>query len=241
MTVKSQTFLVAIVFLAAQISCHSEPAEEFRFLSSDDVPRGKVVVYVYRPPSLLGTVGVCNMNLGSELMGALDAGEYTLLFIEPGKTRFETTGSFHAFVTVNLKLGGEYFIKQTWFLNPAGFQPRIENMTKLRAETHLRRCTFVETPPVLEEVEEWLTAAPQVDGVYLLGDPAFESALNSQFEKIRTKHGILPSTIDIESFFDSEFFVGVEIPEETDSASTSHVLYWAKDYWLNDDGSVHST
>jgi len=154
MTVKPQTFLVAIVFLAAQVSCHSEPAEEFRFLSNDDVPRGKVVVYVYRPPSLLGTVGVCNMNLGSELMGALDAAQYTLLFIEPGKTRFETTGSFHAFVTVNLKLGGEYFIKQTWFLNPAGFQPRIECMTKLKAETDLRRCTFVEKPPVLEEIEE---------------------------------------------------------------------------------------
>ena len=89
--------------------------------------------------------------------------------------------------------------------------------------------------------EKWLTAAPQVDGVYLLGDPAFESALNSQLEKIRTKHGILPSTINIESFFDKEFFVGVEIPDEPDSASTSHVFYWAKDYWLNDDGSVHST
>jgi hypothetical protein len=27
-------------------------------------------------------------------------------------------------------------------------------MTKLKAETELRRCTFVERPPVLEEVEE---------------------------------------------------------------------------------------
>ena len=154
MTVRLQTFLFAIVFLAAQVSCVSEPAGVFRFLSSDDIPRGKAVVYVYRPPSLLGTVGVCNMNLGSELIGALDAAQYTHLFIEPGKTRFETTGSFRAFVTANLKVGGEYFIKQTWILNSAGFRPRIENMTKLKAGTDLRRCTFVERPPVIEDVEE---------------------------------------------------------------------------------------
>ncbi len=154
MTVRLQIFLFAIVFLAAQVSCVPEPAGEFCFLSSDDVPRGKAVVYVYRPPSLLGTVGGCNMNLDSELIGALDAAQYTHLFIEPGKTRFETTGTFHAFVTVNLKVGGEYFIKQTWVLSPAGFRPRIENMTKLKAETDLRRCTFVERPPVLEEEEE---------------------------------------------------------------------------------------
>jgi hypothetical protein len=154
MTVRLQIFLFAIVFLAAQVSCVPEPAGEFCFLSSDDVPRGKAVVYVYRPPSPLGTVGVCNMNLDSELIGALDAAQYTHLFIEPGKTRFETTGTFHAFVTVNLKVGREYFIKQTWVLSPAGFRPRIENMTKLKAETDLKRCTFVERPPVLEEVEE---------------------------------------------------------------------------------------
>ncbi len=154
MTVRLQIFLFAIVFLAAQVSCVPEPAGEFRFLSSDDVPRGKAVVYVYRPPSLLGSVGVCNMNLDSELIGALDAAQYTHLFIEPGKTRFETTGTFHAFVTVNLKVGGEYFIKQTWVLGPAGFRPRIEHMTKLKAENDLRRCTFVERPKVLEDVEE---------------------------------------------------------------------------------------
>ena len=154
MTVRLQIFLFAILFLAAQVSCVPEPAGEFRFLSGDDVPRGKAVVYVYRPPSLLGTVGVCNMNLDSELIGALDAAQYTHLFIGPGKTRFETTGTFQAFVTVNLKVGGEYFIKQTWVLGPAGFRPRIENMTKLKAEIEMRRCTFVERPTVLEEVEE---------------------------------------------------------------------------------------
>jgi len=154
MTVRLQTFLFAIVILAPQVSCVSEPAGVFRFLSSDDIPRGKAVVYVYRPPSLLGTVGVCNMNIGSELIGALDAAQYTHLFIEPGKTRFETTGSFRAFVTVNLKADGQYFIKQTWILSPAGFRPRIENMTKVKAETDLSRCTFVETPPLLEELEE---------------------------------------------------------------------------------------
>ena len=153
MTVRLQIFLFAIVFLAAQVSCVSEPAGEFRFLRSDDVPRSKTVVYVYRPPSPVGAVGVCKMNLDSELIGALDAAQYTHRFIEPGKTRFETAGPFHAFVTVNLKVGGEYFIKQTWVLSPAGFRPRIENMTKLKAETDLRRCTFVERPPVLDESE----------------------------------------------------------------------------------------
>ncbi len=150
-TIRLQVFLFAILFLLAQVSCGSEPAVEFRFLSSDDVPPGKAVVYVYRPPSLLGTVGVCNMNVGSELIGSLDAAHYTHLFVEPGKSRIETVGSFHAFVTVNLKAGGEYFIRQTWVLSPAGYRPRIDNMTKVKAESDLRRCTFVERPPAHEE------------------------------------------------------------------------------------------
>ena len=67
MTVRLQISLFAIVILAPQVSCVSEPAGEFPFLSRDDIPRGKAVVYVYRPPSMLGTVGVCNVNLDGEM------------------------------------------------------------------------------------------------------------------------------------------------------------------------------
>lgn len=149
-----QIFAFAIALLTTQVSCTSEPTREFRFLTSDDIPRNKAVVYIYRPPSVFGTRGVCNMKLNSELIGALNAAQYTYLFVKPAKTRFETTGTFYAFVTVNLQAGGEYFIKQTWVLGPTGFRPQIENMTKIKAEIDLRKCTYVETPPILEEAEE---------------------------------------------------------------------------------------
>jgi len=143
-------YVVATIVAASAIGCVPQPSGDFRFVESGDVPDGKAVVYLYRPPSVLGTVDVCNMEINGEMIGALDAARYSQVFVEPGQTRFETTGDFRAFVTVNLEEDKEYFIRQTWLFHQTGLRPRLENMTRIKAETELATCTFVEAPPIID-------------------------------------------------------------------------------------------
>jgi len=100
---------------------------------------------------MIGSFGICNLKINEAPTGGLAAGQYTYVFVDPGKTRFETTGSFQAFVTVNVEESHEYFIKQTWILDLAGYHPRVENIPKLRAERELAECAHVENPPIIEE------------------------------------------------------------------------------------------
>jgi hypothetical protein len=154
----SRFFAAAILALVA-VSCAPPPTGDFRFLESGDVPEGKAVVYLYRPPSLLGTIDVCNMEINGDVVGALDAAHYTHVFVDPGKTRFQTTGSFQAFVTVNLREGGEYFIRQTWVFHQTGLRPKLEHMTRIAAEPELVTCSLVEAPPIIDTPDEELKEA----------------------------------------------------------------------------------
>ena len=149
-----QLILCAVIFLIVHASCAPEPKGDFRFLGSDEVVEGKALTYVYRPPSILGDSAVCNLIINDELVGGLQAGQYTFRFLPPGKTRFEAGGTSPAFVTVNLRENHQYFIRQTWCLRATGFHPLVDNMTKVKAEPGLKLCSYIEKPKEIEEIEE---------------------------------------------------------------------------------------
>lgn len=67
-------FLVGLVF-----SCSPAQHGDFQYVSQDEVPAGKAVVYLYRPPSI-ATAGLCNVALNDEVIGALNPGQYTVCF-----------------------------------------------------------------------------------------------------------------------------------------------------------------
>ena len=142
------TALGVVVGLA---SCAPRPAGDFELVGRQEIPDGTAVVYLYRPLSVLGGSGGCNITLGDEVIGALEAGRYTRRFLSPGKTRFEAAGGWVAFVTVNLQAGGEYFIRQRWLLGATGFEVRLDHMTRIRALPELETCSYVEAPTLLEE------------------------------------------------------------------------------------------
>jgi len=144
----------AAVLTLLLAGCAPGPNKGFRPVCREEVPAGMAVVYLYRPPSLLGTIESCNMEIGDRVVGALDAARYTHVFVAPGKVRFETVGDYRAFVTVNIRAGEEYFIRQTWVFQPAGLQPRLENMTAIKASDELQSCTYVEEPPIIEASED---------------------------------------------------------------------------------------
>jgi hypothetical protein len=137
-------FLVGLVF-----SCSPEQQADFQNVSQDEVPAGKAVVYLYRPPSI-ATVGLCNVELNDELVGALHPGQYTVCFVSPGKTRIEASKPYGAFVTVYVKTNKQYFIRQKWVLRSKGFIPVIEHMTEIKAQTEIGRCWFIKIPQVVD-------------------------------------------------------------------------------------------
>jgi hypothetical protein len=137
-------FLVGLVF-----SCSPGQRGDFQYVSQDEVPASKAVVYLYRPASIT-TVGLCNVELNDEVVGALHPGQYTVCFVSPGKTRIEASKPYGAFVTVYVKANKQYFIRQKWVFRSKGFSPVIEHMTKIKAQTEIGRCWFVKTPQVVD-------------------------------------------------------------------------------------------
>ncbi len=149
-----QLIFWALIFLTVQASCTPESKGDFRFIGKDEVVDGKVLVYMYRRPSRLDQSALCNLMINDELVGGLHPGQYTFRFLPPGKTRFETADTSPAFVTVYLREGHEYFIRQTWHIRASGFQPLVECMTRVKAEIDLKLCSYVETPTKIEKKEE---------------------------------------------------------------------------------------
>jgi hypothetical protein len=145
--------LVICAVLLSLVSCAPTPVGDFRGVPADGIPDGSAVVYVYRPRQVVGGQG-CNMQLGEELIGALSPGSYTHRFLQPGRTRFTTVGDPGAGVTVILDAGEEVFIRQRWVFGAAGLEPRLDHMTRVKAMPELQRCTFVESPEVLEEPDD---------------------------------------------------------------------------------------
>ncbi len=91
---------------------------------------------------------------------------------------------------------------------------------------------------VAREVRPWLYPAEQRDGVYAIYDPTFRERLAKQIADWQAELGFVEDRIDVAEFFDAEQCVGIELPEDDECA---FVLWWAKDYWMNDQGGVEST
>ncbi|MBN1254679.1 MAG: DUF2846 domain-containing protein [Deltaproteobacteria bacterium] len=118
-------------------------------MSQNEVPTGKAVVYLYRSPSIV-SVGLCNVELNDEAVGALHPGQYTVCFVSCGKIRIETSDPYGAFITVNVKANDQYFIRQKWVLSSMGFSPVLEHLTEIKAQTEIGKCWFVKTPHVVD-------------------------------------------------------------------------------------------
>jgi hypothetical protein len=143
------TILSVLVIVGLVFSCSPEQPGDFKYVSQDEVPAGKAVVYLYRPPSI-ATAGLCNVELNDKVVGALQPGQYTVCFVSPGKTRIEASKPYGAFVTVYVKANKQYFIRQKWVFRSKGFIPVIEDMTEIKAQTEIDRCSFVKAPHVVD-------------------------------------------------------------------------------------------
>jgi hypothetical protein len=88
------------------------------------------------------------------------------------------------------------------------------------------------------EAQDWEYPAPRVGGIFQISDPTFRRRLAQQIASWQREIGFVDAPIDVNAFFDHEHLVGLSLPEDQEC---SHVLWWAKDYWLKATGDVQST
>jgi hypothetical protein len=88
------------------------------------------------------------------------------------------------------------------------------------------------------EVRPWNYPAERHGGVYAIYDPVFIARLAEQITGWQSELGFTEDRIDVAAFYDEELGVGIELPENDECA---FVFWWAKDYWMNDQGGVEST
>ena len=84
----------------------------------------------------------------------------------------------------------------------------------------------------------WCRAAARINGAYRIDDPAFQEHIARQIASWQSEIGFVKGPIEVCAFFDGDKYVGVGPPEDQDC---HHVLWWAKDYWLSENGDVEST
>jgi hypothetical protein len=92
--------------------------------------------------------------------------------------------------------------------------------------------------PIGREIRPWSYPAVRRHGIYQLHDPAFRESLARQLADWRAELGLVDGPIEVEQFVDETQGVGMEPSEEGECA---FIFWWAKDYWMNEDGEVEST
>lgn len=136
---------VVAVACAGPVGPPIEPAHP------EQVPPHRALVYVYRPPSLLAGSERCNVRMNDAVAGGLRPGQYTYLVVKPGHTRFQGSDNEASFVTVILEPEHEYFIRETWLFDQTGLHSRLQHFPRVKALREMARCTYVESPPVVEK------------------------------------------------------------------------------------------
>jgi hypothetical protein len=88
------------------------------------------------------------------------------------------------------------------------------------------------------EARPWRYPAEQRQGVYAIYDPIFRERLARQIAAWKAEVGFVEDRIDVAAFYDEEYDVGIELAQNDECA---FVFWWAKDYWMDDQGGVEST
>jgi hypothetical protein len=142
---------LATGLLIAAASCAAPTGPPVEPAHPGELPARRALVYVYRPASLIAGAERCNVRMNNAVAGGLGPGQYTYAMVKPGHTRFEGSDTDASFVTVILEPGHEYFIRETWLFDQTGLHSRLQHIPKVRALREMARCTYVESPPVVEK------------------------------------------------------------------------------------------
>jgi hypothetical protein len=117
--------LLVLGLLSALAGCASlGPA--FQPLAS--VPSGKAVVYLYRPPSFVGSAVSFTVNAGELPVISLSNGGYFPYVTAPGRISFWAKTEAESFVIIDVESGMEYYLKGTVGMGILVGRPKLEQM-----------------------------------------------------------------------------------------------------------------
>ncbi len=141
--------VVAVVFAAFLSGCASFNGPKFS--KYEEVPKGKAIVYFYRPSAFMGKgvsydVWVDGIN---KPFTRIYNGGYFPYITSPGKVLFKAKTEAEKEVAVDAKAGESYYV---WCSIGVGLfvgRPHLEQVTKEVADPDLKECKLL--PPAEQE------------------------------------------------------------------------------------------
>jgi hypothetical protein len=135
-----RAILLALGLLAALASC-ATLGPPFQPLAS--IPSGKAVVYIYRPPKLVGSAISFTVNAGELPVITLSNGGYFPYIAEPGRISFWAKTETTSFVIIDVAAGTEYFLKGTIGVGILVGRPQLEQVHPTLGRLEILDCKLL--------------------------------------------------------------------------------------------------
>jgi hypothetical protein len=135
-----RSLLLALGMLAALAGCASL-GPPFQPLAA--VPAGKAVVYIYRPPSFVGSAVTFKVNAGDLPVISLSNGGYFPYVTAPGRISFWAKTEAESFVIVDVEPGLEYYLKGTIGMGVFVGRPRLEQVPAATGRLEILDCKLI--------------------------------------------------------------------------------------------------
>jgi hypothetical protein len=132
--------LLVLGLLSALAGCASL-GPPFQPLAS--VPSGKAVVYLYRPPSFVGSAVSFTVNAGELPVISLSNGGYFPYVTAPGRISFWAKTEAESFVIIDVESGMEYYLKGTVGMGILVGRPKLEQMPAAVGRLEILDCKLI--------------------------------------------------------------------------------------------------
>jgi hypothetical protein len=132
--------LLVLGLLAALAGC-ATLGPPFQSLTS--IPPGKAVVYIYRPPKLVGSAISFTVNAGELPVATLSNGGYFPYIAEPGRIDFWAVTETTSFVILDVAAGMEYYLKGTIGMGILTGRPHLEQVHPALGRLEILDCKLV--------------------------------------------------------------------------------------------------
>lgn len=84
---------------------------------------------------------------------------------------------------------------------------------------------------IRREIRPWNYPAYRGLAAYQTSEPVFMQKLAEQIADWQAELGFIEDRIEIDAYFDSEHYVGIEMPENNECA---FIFWWARDFWMDE-------
>jgi hypothetical protein len=104
------------------------------------IPAGSALIYVYRPPGIVGAAVQIDVQAGERQVGTLTNGGYFYFTAPAGPLEISAKTEARAAVVLNLVAGAVHYVKGTLGLGLVVARPTLEEVPIAAAEPEIASC-----------------------------------------------------------------------------------------------------